>query len=192
MKANLLAGSYGSFRMIDFDVTPLGFRYYEYLQQKIGNSEKRVEISMHEYLDAENFQARYPNAFQKWAQAEVLLWGEDSQAHLTTIGHLCREATLDFFTSLMENSHLPISCKGSNSTISNLRTVINSQAGNLGSAESQFLEALVAYWGGLSDLIQRQEHGAQKEGKPLVWEDARRIIFQTINVMYEVDRSLVK
>jgi hypothetical protein len=39
-------------------------------------------------------------------------------------------------------------------------------------------------------LVQRQEHGAQKEVTPLTWEDARRVVFQTCVVMYEINRAL--
>jgi hypothetical protein len=42
----------------------------------------------------------------------------------------------------------------------------------------------------VSDLVQRQEHAGQREGEPLVWEDGRRIVFQTAIVMFEIDRSL--
>jgi hypothetical protein len=49
---------------------------------------------------------------------------------------------------------------------------------------------LLAYFGTVSDLIQRQEHGAQKEGEGLMWEDARRVVFQTALVMFELDRVL--
>jgi hypothetical protein len=46
------------------------------------------------------------------------------------------------------------------------------------------------YWGTVNDLIQRQEHGAQREGGALAWEDGRRVVFQTAIVMFEIDRSL--
>jgi len=52
------------------------------------------------------------------------------------------------------------------------------------------LESLVSCWEAAIDLVQRQEHGANKEGEPLVWEDARRVVFQTMMVMYELDRAL--
>ena len=51
-------------------------------------------------------------------------------------------------------------------------------------------DALVRYWGTTSDLAQRQEHGATREGEPLSSEDARRLIFHAALVMYEVDRLL--
>jgi len=39
--------------------------------------------------------------------------------------------------------------------------------------EQELKAALLAYFGTVSDLIQRQEHRAQKQGTPLNWEDAR-------------------
>lgn len=33
---------------------------------------------------------------------------------------------------------------------------------------------------------------AQREGEPLVWEDARRVVFQTLVVMYELDRAVAE
>jgi hypothetical protein len=55
-----------------------------------------------------------------------------------------------------------------------------------------FLEALVAYWGTVNDLIERQEHGAKREGEQLGVEDARRVVFQLLIVMNEIDRALAK
>lgn len=46
------------------------------------------------------------------------------------------------------------------------------------------------YWRALSDLVQRQEHGSTRDKEDLRWEDARRLIYQTANAMYEIDRSL--
>jgi hypothetical protein len=57
-------------------------------------------------------------------------------------------------------------------------------------AHQAFLTALLSYWGTVSDLVQRQEHGAQKEGEPLTWEDARRVVFQTAVVMFEIARAV--
>jgi hypothetical protein len=55
----------------------------------------------------------------------------------------------------------------------------------------QLAEAIIGYWGAVSDLAQRQEHGAQKEGDPLTLEDSRRLVFHTAFVMYELDRLVV-
>ena len=48
------------------------------------------------------------------------------------------------------------------------------------------LDAVIVYWGTVSDLVQRQEHGAAKEGEALTWEDARRVVFQTVNLFHEL------
>ena len=52
------------------------------------------------------------------------------------------------------------------------------------------LDALLAFWGTVSDLVQRQEHGALREGEQLVWHDGRRVVFLTMTVMHEIDSAL--
>jgi hypothetical protein len=52
------------------------------------------------------------------------------------------------------------------------------------------LEALLNYAGTVIDLGQRQAHGTAKEGQALVWDDARRVVLQTIVVFVELDRAL--
>ena len=73
-----------------------------------------------------------------------------------------------------------------------MRAVVNHRSAQLGSTERPFIDALIAYWGTVSDLASRQEHGAQREGEPLTREDARRIVFQTAVVMFETHRSLFR
>lgn len=57
-------------------------------------------------------------------------------------------------------------------------------------AVTAYLDALLEYWRSVSGLIQRQEHGNQKVGSELTWEDARRAVFQTGIVLFELDRAL--
>ena len=52
------------------------------------------------------------------------------------------------------------------------------------------LKALGGYSEALMDLIQRQEHGGQKEGHALTWQDARRVVFHTASAMYEFALTL--
>jgi hypothetical protein len=70
-----------------------------------------------------------------------------------------------------------------------MENVLRSISG-LGDARLSFLEALHGFWASTIDLIQRQEHGAMKEGKPLTWEDGRRVVFSTLIAMYELDRAV--
>jgi len=173
-----------------FDVLPEGFHYYEFLKGRHAEPVIRTESHSHIYLHRANFQKCYPTAFQKWIEAETLLWGTDSEKQLTTIGHLCREAMQEFATSLVDK-HKPMNVDANRAHhISRIKSVIGAKGSRLSSTTIPFLEALINYWGTLSDLVQRQEHGSQREGKPLVWEDARRIVFQTISVFVEIDRAL--
>src|SRR5438309_2121033 len=55
-------------------------------------------------------------------------------------------------------------------------------------AKKALCEAMVAYWGEVADFAQRQEHGAQKEGQALEWEDGRMLVFHTLFTMVELDR----
>lgn len=173
-----------------FDVTPKGFAYYRYLKQEIGTPTERVEGEIRQYVNAAQFRASYPEAYRKWMAAEDLLWDADSDQHLTTIGHYCREAMQEFAETLVKNHNCPDVRGRKTDTIARIKSVILVYSQKLGEKEKAFLDALVPYWGTISDIAQRQEHGAQKEGDPLIFEDARRIVFQTMVVMFEIDRAL--
>jgi len=186
----LIALSYGTRGVAPFDVTPLGFRYYEYLKQQLGHPIQRVEISIHNFLEADVFRQTYPLAYQKWAEAEKLLWSTDSEQQLTTIGHLCREAIQEFVTALVERYKPSGVTYDKAKIIARTKAVLAVQSKKQGDRVEKFLEALTNYLGTTHDLIQRQEHGGQKEGEPLVWEDARRVVFNTAMVMFELDHAL--
>jgi len=183
--------SYGSRGQISgFYVTPHGFAYYEWMKQRAGQSIQSVETTIRSYLDADHFQQKYPKAYQKWTEAEAMLWASDSEHQFTTIGHLCREATQEFATALIEQHQPPDFDKDRAHTVARIKAVLNLRKDQVGSTERPFLDTLLDYWRTISDLIQRQEHGAKKEGGPLVWEDGRRVIFQTAIVMFEIDKAI--
>jgi hypothetical protein len=150
----------------------------------------RVEGTIVQYVDADRIRSRYPLAYQRWKEAAVLLWGSDATAELTTIGHKLREAIQEFATALAERENVSAAESNPQNTVARLRAVIATRRTHLGTAPAAFLDALVSYWGTVSDLVQRQEHGAQREGEPLEWEDGRRAVFQTALVMYEIDRAV--
>ena len=189
-RQGLLAIGFEAGRTPNFDVTSLGFRYYEHLKRKKGEAVERVETTIREYLNVPEFRAKYPEAFAKWSSAEDLLWQTDTQQQLTTIGHLCREALQGFVTTLVERYQPPDVNTDKTKTVARLKTVLGFNAAQLGATKKDFLEALLAYWGTVSDLIQRQEHGAYKDGEQLVWEDARRVVFQTMIIMFEIGKTL--
>jgi hypothetical protein len=174
----------------NFFVRPEGFGYYEFLKTKSGQPVQRIQESIKHYFNQTSFQESHGISFGKWLTAEELLWKADSEQELTTIGHKCREALQEFATELV-NIHRPVGVNPDvTKVVTRIRAVLDMQGGRLGKSKGAFLEALIAYWGTVSDLVQRQEHGGQKEGEPLVWEDGRRVVFQTAVVMYEIHRTL--
>jgi len=189
-REKLLALGYNSHNLPNFDVTPLGFKFYEFLKNRIGEPVDRVETTMLKYLDAHSFQQKYPEAYKKWVIAEQSLWATDNTEQWTSLGHLCREAVQEFADVLVERFQSPDPPKDKTKTVARLKAVLKIKSKELGETEKPFLDALLVYWGTVNDLIQRQEHGGQKEGRPLIWEDARRVVFQTIIVMFEIDKAL--
>jgi len=173
-----------------FYVTPQGFQSYEERKRLAGGPAEQVEQEIGRYLDAGPFRVAYPGAYAKWAEAAELLWSSDSQRQLTTIGHLTREAVQEFATVLVERHRLPGVNPDPTKTVDRLRAVLDQRRPDLGARHAAVLDALVPYWGTVSDLIQRQEHGGQKEGEPLIWEDGRRVVFLTAVVMFESARAV--
>jgi hypothetical protein len=175
---------------LTFDVTPLGFRYYEYLMKSRGEATERVEDYIFRYLDSSGFEKRHPDTFAKWRQAQELLWSSDSESQHSAIGHHCREAMQLFATSLVAAYQPPDVDPDVSKTIKRVRSVLDIWKPSASDSIVQILDALLAYWGACNDLTQRQEHGAQKEGEALAWEDSRRLIFHTAFVMAEFDRTM--
>jgi hypothetical protein len=188
--AGLLALSFGGNATPIFDVTSLGFRYYAYLKEREGSPIRTVEAEIRQYVNSTQMASLHAISFNKWRQAEELLWGADADIQFTTIGHLCREAIQEFADELVRSSGVVIDQVSKEKTVAKIKAVLSVRHATLGDSHAAFLDALLTYWGTVSDLIQRQEHGSSKVGAPLEWEDARRVVFQTLLVMYELSRSL--
>jgi hypothetical protein len=103
--ANLLRLGRGSGGSLNFQITPVGFQYAQWLREETGEPLLRVSDTVRSYLGSAQFQDQYKVAYQKWTQAEAALWGENSADSLTTIGHLCREVLQAFCTVLVEKHH---------------------------------------------------------------------------------------
>ena len=174
----------------NFNVSPTGFLYYEWLMKQQGKPVERIEKHTRNYLDLKDFRKCYPKAYEHLMRAEEKLWASDSEKHFTVIGHECREAMQEFAADLHTQVFGSDLDENKKNIIKRIRAVIDRKGEEKGKTVKPFLDALLAYWGTLSDLAQRQEHGAQKEGETITWEDARRLVFQTVNVMVELDRAL--
>jgi hypothetical protein len=187
-RAGMLQKSWGSRGTPTFYVLPEGIQAYRQIKTE-GSFVQKVQEDILDFLSDASFEKKHPTAYAKWTQAARLLRSADSNDLLTTVGHLCREAQQAFAQSLAAQHRVDVSTTDSAKTVARLKAVIEARKAKLGATEDSFLSALVAYCE-LSDLVQRQEHGAQREGLPLIWEDARRVVFQTCVVMYEVERAL--
>jgi hypothetical protein len=175
-----------------YDVTPEGRRYHAEMKRRSGEAVGHVEAEIRRLLDSESFRSEYGEAYRRWREAADELWDADSDLRFTDIGHKCREALQLFATALLQRTGISHEEAPSDptKTVDRIRTAIRHQRRSPTDARSAVLDAQLVYWGTVSDLVQRQEHGALKEGEPLVWEDARRVVFQTAIVMYELARTL--
>jgi Phage integrase family len=149
-----------------------------------GTSLEREAVA---YLDQPAIQARYPRAYEAWKAAQDLA-ARDPKRNATKVGHECREALASFTSELAALQQVKLaSGKG---TVNRLRAIV-AEAEISSRSVRDFLDSLIPYWGSVSDLAQRQEHGAEREREPLGAEDARRLLFHTMCVMHEVDRSIL-
>lgn len=174
---------------MNFFVTPDGFLFYEHIKLQ-GPRAERVEEEMRAHLSSDDFKRVFPLAFEKWIQADSQLWSSDSREQLTTVGHLCREAMQDFADELMNVLAVPEPHPPKDKTVARLRKTFDTSPRRVSKTTRDFLDALIGYWGAVSDLAQRQEHGSQRDGGELLWEDARRLVFQTLVVFYEIQHTL--
>ncbi len=169
-----------------YDITPLGRRYYAEMKRRSGAAAEVIDKEIRGFLDGQAFMNVYPAAYSRWSEAERELWGAEGTAQLTRIGHACREALQEFAVALARRRGVGVPADRAK-TVRLIRAVLETLP--LGNTDSKFLEALLAYWGTVSDLVQRQEHGAARENESLSWEDARRVVFQTAIVMFEFARA---
>jgi len=173
-----------------FTLKPISYKYYEWLMKQLGEPVERIEKSILKYIELDTFKTTYSEAYKKLKLAEEKLWAGDSPVHFTTIGHYCREAMQEFAEQMYQDVFKKKPDGNKAATVRRLQSVLDKKEKDIGKTIKPFLEALLAYWGTVSDLVQRQAHGGQKEGEPLTWEDARRVVFQTVNVMVELDKTL--
>lgn len=166
-----------------FELTTGAFSTFDQLKLEAESAAARVEHALHSYLEAPLFRERYAGAYDAWAHASRLLWSDEPQIHYSTIGHLCREAAQQFAAVLSGAPADAASDADRPKTVARIRA----RLGDIQSASTRaFCDALLAYWGTVSDLAQRQEHAGNKEGESLAFEDARRVVFQTAIVMFEI------
>jgi hypothetical protein len=136
------------------------------------------------YLHEDLFQLSNPHAYEHWSRAsELMRAGPEKNA--TAIGHACREA-LTCFARDLTLRFVDDDDQNYKGLIDRLRAVVKA-TGPHSKKITAHLEALIAYWGTTLDLAHRQAHGVERN-EALDSEDARRLVFHTMIVMYEWDR----
>jgi len=157
------------------------------LEQARANADPFQEVysQARRSIASEGFAAAYPGAFQAWEDAERLLFSEEVESQLTTIGHQTWVAMQAFANALIE-VHQPPNVETNKALVEKrLGAVIDMYRGELGADRRTLLENLGDLWETTNKLVQRQRHGAEKEGEPVSWDDARRIVYLTMFLMIE-------
>jgi hypothetical protein len=172
-----------------FTIAQEGFDYYEHLRGRPSDPADAIEEEVRRYLDTK-FAGRFPEARDRLRAAEEMLWKAKPEDDFTTIGHKLREAIQQFATKMLELHPVEGADPDAAKTKNRLAGVISVNRARLGDRKAAVLSALLEYHDAVNGLVQRQEHGDQKPGDPLTWEDARTTVFQTVYLMFEFDRVL--
>jgi hypothetical protein len=167
-------------------VTPEGIRrsHMHHRESESG----RFEASVAQYVNAEAFRKEYATAYEKWADAHDFLERAPDR-NATVIGHLCREAINEFSDQLAWRRRL--ARFETNKTKDKIRKVFEAERTDSRTVKTAaialagYWDALIEHWEAVSDLANRQEHNTE-----LAAEDSRRIVFQTMFVMREIDLAL--
>lgn len=173
-----------------FDVSPHGLDVYQGLHAQQESATDAIEDTMRRFIEAEGFRSKYPKAHARWLKASAVLWSPDAEGHLSEVGHFCREAMQEFAEELLAEHQVTPDDSDKQHTVARIRQLLDAKKAILGDTVAAWLGAMLAYWGTVADLSQRQEHAAQKDGETLKWDDARRLAFQTFSLMYEMSEGL--
>lgn len=175
-----------------FVVSPRGFAYWEALQHEKGGPTQRMESAVRSLFDQQPTSGPYRAAFVKWSAAEKLLYvAKDTPDDLTTVGHLCREAMQEFADAWARGLGYE-SPEDVAKTKNRVAAGVAVLRDRLPESYGELLDALDAWWSAVNGLVQRQEHGAKKEGEPIGWDDARLVVTQTAMVMFGLVRAAAR
>jgi hypothetical protein len=173
-----------------FVITPAGFAFYDETKRRSSEPAVQIEQDAQAYFDSEQFRTIYPTAHRLWANAAESVWRAESTNSLTAIGHSLREAMQAFATEMVEHYKPEHVNPDVTKTLDRVSAVLKTHQSRNGEAVTELLDALFGYWRAVNAIVQRQEHGAQKEREALAWEDGRRAVLHTMLVMTELDRGL--
>ena len=145
---------------------------------------ERVYSETRRLLGSDAFAEAYPGAFQPWAEAEELLFGDEPEKQLATIGFKLRDATQAFATAMVDE-HKPPGADSEVAAVKNrLKSVIDMYKSQLGKRRPALLDAMVKLWDADVALVQKQTH-ANEQDVSLSVNDARRVVTLTMFLMIE-------
>jgi hypothetical protein len=163
-------------------VTPEGLR-------KSGAAHAGGSTGIGALFDEQRFAARYPTAYQRWRDGQAL-FNINPDRYAGNIGLACREAMIAFAATFSERFGVSVDAPPQQTVVRVRRVVTENEHRMSEKVAALSQDVLVPYWGTVSDLVQRQVHGAEREREPLTRDDAARVLMQTFMVMYELDRSV--
>ena len=78
VKAGLLKATHRSLYGIDYVLTQAARRHYSSVKRRVGEPVARQEESVRAFLESDELKSNAPAAFDRWSEAERLLWSANS------------------------------------------------------------------------------------------------------------------
>jgi hypothetical protein len=171
---------------IDKRVSPLVLRATYKKELEARHAQALVHGAL-TYLDERRFRAEYPRAYERWLVA-VTLFEENAELHADRIGDECRKALAEYANEVVRAFGLDV--RPGSGTHEKLRTALRSRTAS--ATATGVAAALVRYWKETSGAAQGLAHAASRrpDQRQLGYEDARRVVFNTLFVMNETDHAL--
>ena len=166
-------------------ITADGYSKLDTLRPEARKTNDLVRISeeIAAYLSGELFRERFPDAWRSWEHANERL--AETPIRSGIVGYACREA-MQAFAGELVTVHGVEEPAPAEQVTNRVRAVATRD--RFGEKAADFFDALINYWSRIYDLTQRQAKNAVREGEDLTEEDARRVVFHTAIVMYELSR----
>lgn len=150
------------------------------------DSREKVHRQIGPYVSTESFQSRYPDCYDRW-EAALDLQRAHPETNSRRIGLDCREAIQLFVDEAAALHGLQLPNEGD--VAADLRALLRAFTQDSEDL-SRHSQALIAYWSAMYRLAHRQVHSDDRGAGELRPVDADRLIFHTLVVMLEIDRTL--
>ena len=161
-----------------FRVAPQGLKYYAQMKQASGEPLQRQEAEVQRFLNgkrsAQHTPERSRGGLRPRHSCGTPTASASSRRSATRRARRCRSSPQRSSSATSQPTR-----REPHSRKPRLGAVIAMFLPSLGDARATLLKALGDYSEATLGVIQRQEHGGQREGHQLTWQDARRVVFHT-------------